>query len=123
MAISINVMNIPRVRAMLKAADVKVTMAVESAIKQSGFFIESEVVASVSGHRAEPESVDTGRFRSSVATTFPKKFEAKVESPLDYPKHLEYGTSRIQARSHFRNSADRNKSKVVNFIKDKVGGI
>lgn len=89
-------------------------------VKNAGFYVQAEVQASIAGQRAELRSVDTGRFLSSVKTTFPAPYTASVETNVEYAPHLEYGTTRIQPRPHFRNSADRNKDKVKEIIKQQV---
>jgi len=88
----------------------------KNSIKEAGFFVEAEVVASIAGQRAEPRSVDTGRFMGSVKTTFPNDMMAQVASDVEYAKHLEYGTSRMLPRKHFHNTATRNQKKVSEFV-------
>ena len=123
MAVNINIKGIPQVQAMLKVANSAVSIAADKAIKESGFFIQGEVVESIAGFRAETRSVDTGRFKNSVEATFPKKLIAKVESNLEYAKFLEFGTSRIGARHHFRNSAKRNETKIRDFVNKKIDAV
>ena len=108
---------------MLMTKQKLVNVAVAAAIKEAGFYIENEVVQSIAGHRAEPKSVDTGRLMGSIKTHFPKPTEAIVDTNVSYAKYLEYGTSRINPRHHFRNTAKRNTKKVNNFIKNKVDAI
>lgn len=120
MPISIQIKGLEEVQKNLNKLSSQAVQGVESAIKQSGFFIQSEVVASINGERAELESVDTGRFRGDVKATFPNRFESIIGTNLDYPVYLEYGTSRIEARPHFRNTKARNEGKVVKFIDDEI---
>ncbi len=119
----IEVKNIGVVEGLLTLDNAKVKLAVASAIKQSGHFIQGEVVQSVSGHRAEPKSVDTGRFMNSIKVNFPKKTEAIIDTNVGYAKYLEYGTSKIEPRHHFRNTEKRNIGKVKDFIKAKVNAV
>jgi len=93
---------------------------VEQGIKKAGFYVQAEVQASIAGQRAETRSVDTGRFLNSVKTTFPEPYTATVETNVVYATHLEFGTSKLQPRSHFRNTANRNKDKVKDIIKQEV---
>lgn len=90
------------------------------AIHQAGFFLQSEVKASIAGERAEPASVDTGHFLQSVETDNSEKFKSVVKSEVEYAQYLEYGTSKIAPRRHFRNSSDRNASKINSFVKDSL---
>lgn len=94
----------------------------QEGIKQAGFFIESEVKASVAGQRAEPASVDTGRFLGNIHTEI-GDLKAVVATNLSYPVHLEYGTSKIAPRRHFGNTLTRNKQKVVEFVQKEVNKI
>lgn len=88
----------------------------DKAIHDAGFFIEAEVKDSIAGRRAEKRSVDTGRFLGSIRTDNSKRLESSVGSDVEYSPYLEYGTSRIKARRHFRNTVARNKDKVKDFV-------
>ena len=121
--VSIKVTGIPKVTAYLTLKDKAILNAASKAIKEAGFFIEGEVKESISGHRAETKSVDTGRFLGSVKSEKKKKLQAKVSSDVSYAKHLEFGTSRISPRRHFNNTAKRNKKKVQEFIQKAVSKV
>jgi len=123
MVVSINIKGVPQVHIALKSANVKVNLAADAAIKQSGFFIQDEVVQSIAGQRAEHMSVDTGRFKNSVEATSPQKLVVKVESNVEYAKFLEFGTSKFAGRSHFRNTAKRNEKKVRSFVMKKIDAV
>ena len=123
MTVSINVIGVPKVQAMLKLANSKVTLVANSAIKQAGFFMEGEVKDSIAGHRAESKSVDTGRFLSSVHSHSPKPGTAIVQSLVEYADKLEFGTSKFGARHHFRNSAKRNETKLIEFVSAKIKAV
>ena len=125
MVIKINasVIGTANVQKFLKGKSKEVLNLAEKGIKEAGWHIQGEVVESISGHRAEPTSVDTGRFKSSVQTTFPKKLQSETSTNVKYAKGLEYGTSKMEARRHFGNTAKRNEKKVTKFIQDKVDNI
>ena len=82
---------------------------IDNEIHRQGFKLEAEIKNSIAGRRAEPTSVDTGKFLNSVNTDNKAKFTSIVKSELDYSKYLEDGTSKIKARKHFSNSLDRRK--------------
>ena len=92
----------------------------EKGVKEATFYVESEVKQSIAGKKAEPQSVDTGRFLNSVKSIFPKKLVGGVVSHLDYAKHLEWGTSKMQPRKHFTNTKERTRPAVKNFINKQV---
>jgi phage gpG-like protein len=104
----------------IKSINQEILRKIEIGIKKSGFHVQSEVQESIAGRRAEPKSVDTGRFLNSIKTTFPKKFEAQVETNVEYADILEYGTSTRQPRNHFKNTASREKNKVIQIIKQEI---
>lgn len=97
-----------------------ILVSTEKAITEAGLFIKAEVVESIAGKRAEPRSVDTGRFKNSIATTKPSPMTAKVETNVDYADILEYGSSTRQPRHHFTNTAKRSEAKVQSFVQSKI---
>lgn len=92
---------------------------VEDSIVESTEYVAKEVRASISGHRAEPTSVDTGRFLGSVRGVIKGK-SGSVETNVEYAPFLEYGTSKMAARRHFRNSLERSRKKVEEYVKKAV---
>ena len=100
-----------------KEKDIKI--GINDGINKATFFVQGEVKQSIAGHRAEPTSVDTGRFLNSVDLTTSKD-EGKVFTSIPYAKFLEYGTSTITPRPHFRNSLARNQHKVNEIIKEEI---
>jgi len=123
MVVKINVIGIPKVQLMLIAKDATVKVAAQAAVKQAGFFVQGEVKDSVAGRKAEPRSVDTGRFLNSIGTEFPKPLVAVVETPLDYPTVLELGGANRAPRHHFRNTAKRSQTKVKDFVQTKINAV
>lgn len=85
---------------------------IQNAVKNSAGFMEGEVKKSIAGRAAEPRSVDTGNFLRSVTFEVKDPVTARVYSDVSYAKDLEYGTSRMAPRSHFRNSLTRNRAKI-----------
>ena len=110
---------IKKTQAYLASKLIEIKYDIKNGLQEAGQFVQNEVKSSISGHRAEPTSVDTGRFMNSVDMVSSKK-EAVIFTPLDYSRHLEYGTSRIKARRHFNNSLDRNKNEIINIIKNNI---
>lgn len=88
-------------------------------LKNAAFHVHGEVKESIAGRRAEPTSVDTGRFLNSVDIK-PLKDGAMIFSPLSYAKFLEFGTSRFSARHHFGNTEKRTRQKVRSLINNEV---
>jgi len=113
---SIEIRGIPEVQAFLKNSSKQKQRRVNKTIHREGFRVEAEVKQSIAGQRSEPRSVDTGRFLNSVQTDNSKYFQSRIFSNVRYAIHLEKGTSRINPRRHFKNSANRKRVEIVNNI-------
>lgn len=93
----------------------KININTMDGIKKSGFLMQNAVKSSIAGHEAEPTSVDTGLFVGTVSLqTFGN--EAMIFSPLEYAKFLEYGTTKLRPRKHFRNSAFRKTEQIKEIL-------
>lgn len=123
MTLSINIKGIKEVQDFLKNTDREILLKANQAIIKAGFFIQSEVVESIAGHRAELESVDTGRFMGSVKASQKQDLTVTVDTNVEYAKYLEYGTSRIAPRRHFNNTAIRNINNVKNIVVNELKNI
>ncbi len=115
----IDVRGIKKTVAMLVVSKAVVNRGSEEGLKKAALHVQNEVKSSIAGHRAEPTSVDTGRFLNSVDLEAGKE-EAVVFSEVPYSKHLELGTSRIAPRRHFENSKNRNKRKIKEIIQSSI---
>lgn len=85
-------------------------------IGKAAKFLKDEVKQSVRGARAEPRSIDTGEFLNSVNDRKLEELKAEVFSDVGHALFLEFGTTRIPERRHFRNSANRNKREILKKI-------
>lgn len=119
MVLKIEIKGINKVVKHLNLKNKDILIGMQKGINKSIFFIQGEVKQSIAGRRNEPTSVDTGRFLNSIDVRIMKN-KGVVFTNLDYPKHLEYGTSKISARRHFGNSRDRNKDKVNEIVKTEI---
>lgn len=123
MSMNIQIKGIASTSTFLALKSKEATKRAEDAIKKAGFYIQGEVVQSISGRRAEHRSVDTGFFMNSILSIFPTKLSANIGSnkyPVKYGPHLEYGTSRFRGRFHFKNTKTRNEKKIKDFINDEI---
>ena len=110
----------------LRAIEKSVESSADLGVINAGAFIEDEVKESIAGNRAEPQSVDTGLLLNSIEFVKTGNAEGKVEpksktyseggNTQEVATHLEYGTSKITARRHFRNTEARNANKVRDII-------
>lgn len=90
------------------------------ALIKAGFFVQNEVKASIAGQRGEPTSVDTGRFLNSVSVKEAGNLQVSIFTDIEYAKFLEYGTSKLEPRPHFTNTAKRVNKAVKDLIKDGI---
>jgi len=104
----------------LKNTSAKKLEQLNKAVHKAGFVVEAEVKQSISGHRPEPKSVDTGAFINSISTDTSKPLISTIASHVPYDVFLEYGTSKREPRHHFRNSKSRTESKVKDMIKKAI---
>ena len=89
----------------------------DAKILQASNLLQQEIQESILGNRDEDKSVDTGNFANSIEIDKIKDLSFKVYTDVEYAKFLEYGTSKISPRMHFRNSLNRNKDKIIQIVK------
>ncbi len=129
--VDIQVAGIAEVMRRLRSAGKKIESSADLGVVKAGAFVEEEVKESIMGKRAEPRSVDTGRLGNSIEFNKTKKAEGVVKPKKDrYPQggvttqdvatFLEYGTSSVPPRRHFRNTKTRNQGKVRNIIDKEI---
>lgn len=110
------VTGIPKAKRDLKKIGRKKLNKANNAIHEAGFAVELEVKESIAGRRAEKPSVDTGNFMKRVETDNSTFLQSRVGTNVRYAKHLEFGTHKIAARRHFRNTLEREKPKIEKHI-------
>jgi hypothetical protein len=74
---------------------------------RAGALCVSEVQQSIFGNRGEPKSVDTGNFANSIQAQIIDQNTVSIFSEVEYAPFLEYGTSKMEPRAHFQNTAFR----------------
>lgn len=119
MTVKLSVFGVAQTISFLKKKNKSIEKREIKGITNAAFFLQNEVKSSIAGQRAEPTSVDTGRFLNSVQTKI-MKANAAVFSDVPYAKDLEFGSAGRQARPHFRNSKSRNQDKIKEIIKVEV---
>ena len=66
MSVKISILGIPQTMAFLKLKAKNIDKQTTDSMKKIGRHMQNEVKSSISGHEAEPTSVDTGKFLSSI---------------------------------------------------------
>jgi len=92
----------------------------QQALVTAGNFAQNEVKESIIGNRAEPKSVDTGRFANSISLKPISTDKIAIYTDVEYAPCLEYGTSRMMPRSHFRNTAFRITKELKGIFKAQI---
>jgi len=119
MTVSFEVFGVNEARRFLNKKGRNTKRNVSKAMIKAGMLMQGEVKQSIAGRKAEPTSVDTGRFLNSVEFQASKD-NAVIFSDVPYAKFLEFGTGKIRARRHFNNSKDRNKQKIKRVIQNEI---
>ena len=110
--INMNISNIAGIALAMQSIKGKVQEKVIEAHSKAALELQNEVKLSIAGYKAEPRSVDTGRFLNSVDFSVDED-NAYVFTLIPYGKFLEFGTSRLNPRRHFNNSAFRKKDDIA----------
>ena len=91
----------------------------DAKVFQAANALQQEIQESIIGNRAEPKSVDTGTFANSIEVGKKELNKYSISTDVEYAKFLEYGTSRLEPRNHFRNSLSRMRVKILEILKAK----
>lgn len=104
----------------LQKKGVQITNGVEVGLVRATNFVQNEIKESIAGNREQTRSVDTGKFINSVDFKKSGNLEFTIFSDVKYAKFLEYGTSRIPARKHFRATMNKNSKKIKSIIEEEI---
>lgn len=119
MAVKIEIRGIDGVNRYLKKKSSNIKDEIKSSMRESSMLLKEEVQSSIQGHRAEPRSVDTGEFLNSIRRGAGNN-SASVASNVKQALFMEYGTTKIHERRHFRNSLNRLKPVITKKIQSHV---
>jgi len=120
MVVKVKLYGVRNVLRYLSIKEAAVNKGIDEGSIQAANLLKEEVKASIRGQRAEPKSILSGKFIDSVELATQKN-AVVVFSDVEYAKFIEFGTRKINPRSHFKNSADRNKNKITKIMKNSVG--
>ena len=107
---------------LMKDREKAIIKATATQIAKSTIELKEEVKASIGVSRAEPRSIDTGEFLTSIKSKSSKN-TGIVSSNKPQALFMEFGTSKIHERRHFRNSLDRKKKKIENDLDKAIENI
>lgn len=118
--VEIEIKGISEVVDLLRRKGEEIQDKVDMKMVQAANMLQQEIQESIIGNRLEPKSVDTGNFANSISVNKLQKNEYEVFTPVEYAKYLEYGTSKIDPRMHFRNSLARNQDRILSILKQSL---
>ena len=120
--IEVVVTGIKSTSSFINARNLLIDKAIENQLIKSTTELKEEVKSSIQGSRAEPRSVDTGDFLKSIESKSDKN-TGRVSSDVKQSIFMEFGTTKIPERRHFRNSLNRKKKKIEDDIASAIGNI
>lgn len=129
--VRVEILGVNETLRLLRSKGKDVEQGADTGVLLAANFIKEEVQESIIGNRAEPKSVDTGLFGDNIIADKIRKAEFKIFTRrVKYPgtntttqevaTKLEFGTSTISPRMHFRNTEARNKKKIRNIIEKEI---
>ena len=116
----VKIQGIKKAQRALKLVNRELFNKADDAIHKAGFIIEGEVKKSIAGQKPEPKSVDTGRFLRSIFTDNTQTLRSRIFTNIRYAPFLEFGTTSINPRRHFKNTAARNERRVIDFVSNSL---
>jgi HK97 gp10 family phage protein len=110
--VKIEIKNIDEFKSFMKEKQDAIKNTIPKSVFKATEFMFNKVKDSIARGTNAPVAVDTGRFLNSVDFEAVGPNEAKVFTDLEYAKFIEFGTFKMNARPHFRNTAFTEKEKV-----------
>ena len=117
--IVIKVFGEKEVQQMLKDKNQQAIQNAQIGINHAVLFLETQIKRSIAQGINAPRAFDTGNFMRGT-TNKVEKLTGYVLNEVEYGPALEYGTSKMAPRPHFRNTAFVETDKVRKIIADKV---
>jgi hypothetical protein len=104
MSVKIEILGIPELMDMMEKKQRAMIKILPIAVRNATLYLHAQIKESIGRGVNAPVAVDTGRFLNSVDFRTEEN-NGIVFNDLEYAKFIEYGTSRMGSRPHFRNTA------------------
>jgi hypothetical protein len=104
-------MDLKEFKEFMKRKQANTRVVLPEALRKATLYLHGQVKTSIARGINAEVAVDTGRFLNSVDFDSSGN-ESRVFTDLEYAKFIEYGTSKMEARPHFRNTAFVEKQKI-----------
>ena len=114
--VKIEIRGVQKVKQKLSRTERKIRNSIKQSMGIIGLFMEGQIKQSVSRGTNASVAVDTGRLVNSI-TSESDNDSATIGDGVTYGKFVEFGTSKMGARPHFRNTLNVNKNNIKNIIK------
>ena len=85
-------------------------------VKDTTLYLFNRIKESIAHGDNAPIAVDTGRFLNSVDFSKTGENSSSIFTDLEYAKFLEFGTSKMNARPHFRNTVFVNEKQIIEMF-------
>jgi len=118
-SMSFKILGLQKANLYLKNSKAGVKRGTSKAMNKIALFMEDEVRQSITGHRNELKSFDTGNFSARLSSSSNSN-SAMIKDGSGYGVHLEYETRGRPGRRHFRNSLARNKNKIKDYLNSQI---
>lgn len=119
MVLKIDIKGMVSTLAFMKAKETKIKSREAEALREASFYVQKEVKESLARGKHAATAFDTGNLTRSVTAESGKDW-AIVFTDVTYGPHVEYGTTRMNARPHFRNTKAKTQPEVVAIMKNAV---
>ena len=111
--VSFEVQGVAEVQKMLMSKNIILKGTTGAILLRSAAYTKEEIQESIAGNRVETKSVDTGEFLNSIGIGTKRSDEIEIKSDVPQAKYMEYGTTKIRPRRHFRNTKARVEPKII----------
>jgi HK97 gp10 family phage protein len=118
--VNIEIIGVPEVKRYMEQKQAKIKNKIPEALRDGTLYLHGKIKESIARGTNAPVAVDTGRFLNSIDFEMEDETTSKVFTELSYAKFIEYGTSRMKRRPHFRNTAAVEKKNVLTKFGNKL---
>lgn len=119
MTVNIKVLGAVQAARFLSSKKKQVSFNIEKDLNEAAQLLTREIKESIAGRSREKKSVDTGQFLSSINFRIVKD-QAFVFSNVPQSEWMEFGTSRVPERRHFRNSLARERKNILDIFQKRL---
>lgn len=117
---SIAVTGVKQVAKIIENKKKKAIVNSDNALNKFSQILAGKVTESIFRGTNAPKAIDTGAYGRSINAKKVNVAEYKISDGVQYGKYVEYGTSRMPARPHFRNTLKKEKRNITQAIQTAI---